>query len=642
MNSVKQAISRMGRSVRLLEAVGYGGPSFRPQKPPPPPSRPNDLHPRHRISKEELEAARPYLKQAQRAIFQDFLLPLNVDNLKSLETNKPPFDKDKARANWAAKRSPDRTVNFEMFLQDRQMFYKVLGLLELLTPEHLKHCENVEGVLRKHEEHERSTKVAGTPLYHYGEIPPVPAPLTAESFRQWVYFLTHCKVPYKNLSSLSSGLIPQMLLYTHKLTNEEFKPYRLVQTYNYLIKYFGVDKNQSTFARELLLVMNKDGHKPNIDTINTLLRLCRIHSNIRSVQSTYYIINKYLQLVKRLQMQVNLTTWSRVYDCIHNIFMKEVYINRISELGIPVSRNLALRVVDDFAKTTRDQNELEYFIEHDLNMKKWRNDAPVASKVVRFAISKAKSGDDIDAIIREMGIAMCGETLSAALVAIRKNPLIQDKMFVMLRTYLRYAIDDYGNHPRIFQEVIGEVCRSTPKHQPDKLGWLVRCMIYEATDKLALASTKPFSEQPLEILDAGASNTYRHVEVPHTTPLTENYRIVRRLVGFVLDHLEGALIQGPGYVPLGQALSPQEVGAWLQTKNMIAEHQGARPNFAIAQHLGMGASRAVSSEIAADYQNYVMRKISLARLRDTLAKLTDLESYTRHQMAERGIWQTSE
>ncbi|KAM9886070.1 hypothetical protein OXX79_014426 [Metschnikowia pulcherrima] len=102
---------------------------------------------------------------------------------------------------------------------------------------------------------------------------------------------------YRNSSSLMSGIVPEILLHTHHLENTQFKPFRTVETYNYLI-IFGYEKFQNSFSRELLLVMVHDGHSPNINTINQLMKTCRIHASRRSLVSTYKVVVSYLSLAK--------------------------------------------------------------------------------------------------------------------------------------------------------------------------------------------------------------------------------------------------------------------------------------------------------------------------------------------------------
>ena len=127
--------------------------------------------------------------------------------------------------------------------------------------------------------------------------------------------------------------------------------------------------------------MNKDGHKPNIDTINNLLKLCQTHSKIRSISNTYQIIIKYLKLSKSLNIEINLTTWAEFYDLINNIFLKELFINKIISINLPILKNLSIRILDDYMETTKDTNELITFIENHLQVE-WRQDSKFLNKII--------------------------------------------------------------------------------------------------------------------------------------------------------------------------------------------------------------------------------------------------------------------
>ena len=61
---------------------------------------------------------------------------------------------------------------------------------------------------------DQQTKVYDVPHHAFHEIPPIPSPLTKDSFEQYIYHLTHCKFHYRNSLSLQSGIIP-ISYYTH-------------------------------------------------------------------------------------------------------------------------------------------------------------------------------------------------------------------------------------------------------------------------------------------------------------------------------------------------------------------------------------------------------------------------------------------
>ena len=172
----------------------------------------------------------------------------------------PKYNSELAKIVWVRKTNQDTVNVFNNFLEDRIIFNQMMDLLIDITPEYLKsndihNDQSLSRILQQQDHQDRMNKFSDiTPRYHFHEIPPIP-PLDPESFQKYIYFLTHLKILYKNSLSLQNGLVSDILLHTHKLTNTKYQPFRSVYTYNYLIKFFGYDKNQSSFARELLLVV---------------------------------------------------------------------------------------------------------------------------------------------------------------------------------------------------------------------------------------------------------------------------------------------------------------------------------------------------------------------------------------------------
>lgn len=740
------------------------------------------------IPPEQLNKFKPLVNNFQRKAFQNFLEPLQITNLKSLQDERPKYDNKKANFNWNNKKSNDRILSFENFLNERLVFNKMIDYLIKLTPEKFTSYDTNNGgeklskLLYEEELHDKQIKIPNTPQYFYHELPPMPQPLTSKKFQEYIYFLTHLKVLYKNLSSLTSGIIPEILLYTHKLTNEEYKPYRSVETYNYLIKYFGNDKNQSSFARELILVMNKDGHKPNIDTINTLLRLCRIHSNIRSIQSTYVIIIKYLQLIEKLNLEINLTTWNRIYDCIHNIFFKETFINKINNINLPICKNLSIRIISDFIKTTKNSNEIKKFIEVDLNIVNWKQDTKIVNLFIQHKILQFKLNEELGLFLTELitiqEFKINGSTIKVILESISKNENLESKIYLLLISYIKFEnkIENFIDNSKIFKIIIFEICNNKENLNYNKLSKLLRFFIHdEAFKKLNLphevskilpplknvngelmhnkvaiqmdelsndgncggsfqrtslsnnmksdtmtniipntipniTNTIPStlsnpSSNPSNTLPNTLSNTITNTnsdlntnmntipgtpikdptnintntntntnsetthnnisrkfkyDIPEKSQISESYKIIKRLVGFIMETFEGKLIYYNEtktsnkrskskfkYKLLDEPLTNEEILQWreikeelMKTGNFINLIPG-EPNLKIIEKLGLIKSEInISNKVAAKYRNFQYRKIGNSTSRDRLYKLDEgIDNFTKQQMIERNIIQ---
>lgn len=307
-------------------------------------------------------------RSTQLDIYREFLQPLNIKNLK-LMSSADEFDENSARIQW--ERAKHRGIpNSDTFLlQDRMFFHKMMDYLSTLVTEDLKSTDVIKSARYE------------CPSISFDELPRVPYPLTPSLFREYIYILTHQKFLYRNSLSLKLGIVARILLYTHSLENDEFRSVRSVHTYNYLIKWFGYDKNQSSFARVLLLMMRKDGHLPNTDTINNLLKCTQIHSHIRSNTNTYQVVLEYLRLARKLNIAIDLSTFSRIYDCINNIFLRELFLARVQHMDLPMLEHLVYKILDDFAETTRDTNEVVSFIEQDLRCTDWRTRSKLSNKV---------------------------------------------------------------------------------------------------------------------------------------------------------------------------------------------------------------------------------------------------------------------
>ncbi|ODV77853.1 uncharacterized protein CANTADRAFT_54060 [Suhomyces tanzawaensis NRRL Y-17324] len=635
MNSIRDTISRIGRSARQIKSFTNNHVSASKVKPLTKDqsskiiNRPNSKH---------IEDPQQYLHKYQTKLYRDFLEPLGIPNLKIFNDDLPKYDDDTAILNWTRK-SNSKQINV-FLLQDRMLFEKMMDTLILLTPSKLRGANKDNALSKNHllhqQEHESSRMQSSWPTDYYEEVPPIPQPLTKQSFQEYIYVLTHTRFHYKNSLSLSSGIIAEILLYTHKLTNEEFRPYRSVHTYNYLIKYFGFDKHQSSFARELLLVMNKDGHKPNIDTINNLLKLCQIHSRIRSNTNTYQIIMKYLKLCRDLNIEINLSTYNRVYDAINNIFLREIFLTKIQLIDLLILKNLIIKILDDFASTTKDTTELIKFINTDLNQKAWHDDSKLLNKVIYHRglnlrpLNNLQDNGELEKLWLFVGasnLAIDQYTLKALIESIRKNNHItHNKPYLMLSIYFNLVPKIQGpvDSPRIYKDMIEEMITSADLKCS---AFMIKGMIHEATMALKL---------PREIT---------HYDNEKQS-MPENYKIIRRIVGDRMDVIEAKIEYSNKYsskiAPLHTEMTQQEKIKWDEMKAMLAIRPTHRllaiPPQEILDFLGDPEEVEVPTDYILRYKKIQRKKYQGARIKARENKITEgIDKHTRNHMIERSI-----
>lgn len=404
MDNIKNAIVRVGKRVRAFEKLRerrFKETTFIP-------SRSSSFedgvvqrkkeqkveqsdHMNLKLTQELMQRSNPILKNYDRKKFQEFLQPLNMKNLKILNDTSKSYDKTLSKRNWQIKNSNNNLVLYNTFLDNQNLFNKMLDLLIELTPETLM-GERPEftqiAILQSYEDYTKSLRY-DIPKFYYHEIPKLDPHMTVAQFDEYIYFLTHSRILYKNSSSLN-GIVNDILLYTHKLDNADFKHKRTVNTYNNLIKYYGHDKNQSIFARTLLMVMEKDHILPNIETINNLLKAVTITSQIRSNSNAFQLVIKYLKLAKFYGLQVNLLTWKRVYDCINNLYLKEMFLNKLSLINLPITKDITYKIIDDYMKIADREQDMIKFIQTDLNLYSWRNDNKIVNKVNWFKLVHSK------------------------------------------------------------------------------------------------------------------------------------------------------------------------------------------------------------------------------------------------------------
>lgn len=596
MSSLKDALSRVTRVARHMELLRRdtrtpslssspvaGSSTVKRRRSPP----------RNRVPKENLERLRPHLRGFQKKRYQGFLEPLSMPQLKIYSENTAPYNVERAEANFASKKSSDRIDVFNNFLSERFVFNKMVDFLVELTPEYLKSAETVSNVeslasvlKEEHTEFSRNN-YKNVPRYHFHELPSFPNPLTKESFQEYIYFLTHLKILYRNSSSLASGIVPDILLYTHHLDNDQFKPYRSVHTYNYLIKYFGYDKFQNSFARELLLVMARDGHQPDIETINQLLKICRIHTNRRSLVSTYKVIINYLTLAKRLDLRANLSTWNRVYDCIDNIFLKEILVNKIASINLPILNNMCIRILEDFARTTKSLSEVINFVESDLCRQHWRSNPRLAEKVVYHSIVNAQNSRELgniwNGLISE--VAIDGISMKNIINGVFANPNISNKVYFALCMYSK--LEQRVTVPaEVYGKLIQMICVNHDNYDIAIVNSLVRSLIHTDAVK-ALDLPIEYTEYADDVkkgkeidgegkINEGKSSDDKVYNFPYTIPRTdipEHYKIMKRLTKHHLIDLEAKCIylqnQGKAISMPWDEIKQNEITQWTEQKQLM-------------------------------------------------------------------------
>lgn len=652
MSTLRDALTRVTRTVRHIQNLKLKPLPVSPSKKPLNQNASSRPSQRDRVPSDQLKKLRPHLRGFQRKRFQQFLKPLNMPQLKIFDNSIATYNAKRAEANLQTKKSSDRVDVFNNFLSDRLLFNKVIDFLVELTPANLKSAEitndasALASTLMEQEYAYQRSRYPDTPRFWFQEIPPFPEPLTKDSFRQYIYFLTHLKILYKNSSSLTSGIVPEILLYTHFLENDRFKEFRSVDTFNYLIKFFGYDKFQSSFARELLLVMTKDGHRPNIDTINQLLNICRKHSDRRFLTSTYKVIMNYLTLAKRLDLEINLSTWNRVYDCIDNIFLKELFVNKMSSINLPVLNNLCIRLLEDFSKTTKRSKDVIEFIETELHRTLWRQDARIAEKVLYHGIFNAESDTHITEIWEDMvsDMEIDGITLKNMINAVCANRNIKNKAYVALSIYIKYKDRVNSVPPEVFGKIILVLCQNEENFDFIRISELVRYLIHiEALRYLNLPS-ELFS--PTQQTESCAKIGIK--ELPFTIPsvnFSEPYRIMKRLTQFHLIDLEAKVlyIKSTGMKAKLPWESPsvQEVQEWERCKQLICADDEFLKSVAskLQETINLKpSSSSVPDDVVNAYRKASWIKMGVSHDIDLIHKLRNgFERKAEDEMSKRGI-----
>lgn len=555
MSSLKDALSRVARAAQRLDLPkAPANIAFEHRVPSPEPST------RPRVDREKLAEIRPYLRGHQKSRYREFLKPLDMPQLKIYDSQKPKYNLKRAEANLKSKTKKDHVGAFQFYLGERQIFTKMLDFLVELTPAHMKSKETVENpdLLARTLRNEEDARPYKASRYTFHEVPPIPDNLSKDRFHEYIYYLTHLRMLFRNSSSLSSGIVPEILLYTHLLDNEAFKPFRSTDTYNCLIKFFGHDKFQSSFAKELLLVLAKDGHQPNLETFNILLKICKLHTKRRSLTSTYSVIISYLNLIKRLGYKVNLTTWNRVYDCIDNLYLKEMFVNKMTTLNLPVLENMCVRILEDFSTTTNNTSEVTEFIVKTLRRPLWKSDCRYVNKVLYHMVLHSE-----DAKLEEAWdlLETCetnGVTAKAMLNAIGANKMLRCKE-LMLGIYCRIGSD-------VLPETVSKLLCVYAQSNADILHSLlvIRGLIADCVQLFGLPT------ETLQFKHASEPNPHPHVhKFPYQIPkgdIPESYRLLKRLTQHNLTDFEAKTLIADCETMPWQPLSECEKEEWKRLK----------------------------------------------------------------------------
>lgn len=558
-------------------------------------------------------------------------------------TESPEYNVERAEANLAAKKSSDRIDIFNNFLSERFAFNKMLDFLVDLTPQYLRSAETIGDLnsltrVLNEEQTNFSRNRYKVPRYFFHEVPPIPKPLTKESFQEYIYFLTHLNIVYRNSSSLTSGIVSEILLYTHNVENEQFKPFRSAQTYNYLIKYYGFDKFQVSFARYLLLVMYQDGHQPDIDTINELLKICRVHVKRRALSSTYKVITRYLAVAKKHDIQVNLLTWNRVYDCIDNVLLKEHFVNKIVSVNLPVLKNLSLQILSDFCNTTRDPHAVENFVETDLRQKNWKCDPRIADKVLHHRIinlqSNAEFGELWNGLIQE--VALDGVTLKTILNGIFANPNFSHRTLLALRVYVHLS-QKVTVLPEVLAKLVTKICENEDNLDVKGVNSLVRKLVHiDAVEHLNLT---------IEIVEYESRLEGKKKPLP-TATIPEHYKIMKRLTRYHLVDLEAKCIyvndktSSRKVVPMPwEPTTEEDKETWKQQKSYLESLNWTESDFS---KLSLKpATRKVPERHITRYRKSIYNRITINHDINLVRKLErGLDQDIEQKMRERNIYCT--
>ncbi|KAI3403239.2 AEP3 [Candida oxycetoniae] len=603
MNSANSTISIVKRSVKLVEPLIQNKSGVKKDLEKTKPClKPVYIKRQNRFTDEELEKFKSTLRLLDRQRLQEFLGPLNIADLKTLGKRET-YDCETASKNWQVKNFQKNFQSQSIVYEETQIFKKLIKYLVDLTPSNLKQVNNE---VRLNHIMEKQVFKQRLRVDNFHEITQFPDPITKKNFEEYIYNLTHIRHHFLLSSSLKSGIIPLILLYTHNLANEKFAPYRSTTTFNHLIKYFGIDKNQNLLAREILLVMRKDGHHANQETIDNLLRMCKTHSHIRSISSTFSVVLKYLKLSDTLGIDVTLDTWTRVYDTIRSPQLKEYFLKVLQGEQIPMTRGLVMRVLDDYMETTNDTEKVIHFIENDLNFKNWRCDNKVVHKIVEHRcrhgyIPEIGNNDDY--------------SLLSLLYGLAKNKSLTFKSKLMFEKYCKFTETHCPQLINIYKVIIRQLIddfrdlRNIPL-----VNFLIRGLVHDATQSIGL---------PVEY--------YQYDSSAKTIP--ENYKMISNIVKSRLFNFQALIdvINSKKVIEIREPwtlLSDNEIVQWEKLKKSNNKWDGfieEQTKYLPKQEL----------ELAADKIRTRARK---TRQKNQIERLSMSDgAYLRKVMLERGL-----
>ena len=441
MDTVKNAIVRVGRRVQVLDKLTTVDRRRRLKYP----EVKREKVPRYGslLTNEEIDRFLPLANQ--RREFQDYLKPLGISNHKLFNEGKI-FDEAEAQRNWKLKTSSENLIMFKNYFDNKPFMEEILSLMIELTPPDLFHDRNEASYIKvlKDFERQNGANKFHVDRYYFHDIPAIPT--TNPEFEHYIYFLTHSNIMYADLSSMN-GIVNDVLLYTHNLDNNQFKSLRTVNTFNWMIKYYGLNKNQSSFARSLLLVLNKDGKLANIDTYNTLLKM--IAMNSRSISNHYKLIVKYLKLIKNLNLHIDLRTWNIVYSLITDYYLKEMYLSQLSLINLPITRELVYKILDDYTKLDPGQDKVIEFLNNEVNYKSWAQDSKILNKVIYYHIKK-----DINYTIN---YNLNQYSLKYILEGIRDSDNTNEDKLAKMLLYYKSNQQPIDQIPIIYKHIIGQM-----------------------------------------------------------------------------------------------------------------------------------------------------------------------------------------
>ena len=254
-------------------------------------------------------------------------------------------------------------------------------------------------------------------------------------------------------------------------------------------------------------------------------------------------------------IEINLSTYTRIYDAISNIFLREKFLNQVQEMGLLVGRNLMIKIMDDFATATRDTTELVRFISEDLGQREWMDDSKLLNKVVLHR-GKNVNQEDLGKLwtfLTARSVAIDEYTVKLVVEGVRKNHRIMpaNKWWIVLTLYLSLRSQMGCLHMskvvRVYRDVIEELVSASdlfPGHEKT-LALMVRGIIADARSDL--------------------------LEEENSPQISEGYKILRRIVGPQVDRLEakiayrnkhGALVRS-----LSNDLDKEEEIEWLRIKS---------------------------------------------------------------------------